>query len=221
MEAFDFLTPYLKAFGVTDDAAAKVMISSAEIYRRQPDAWLDEEAPVDTASPWYEAEQRFIAANKGKECVVLRCAPIVGTGMTGTVRRLAEDIWRGTFFHFPGNDAHISVVHAVDVARAVKALSDIEFDGADVQIFNLTDTVDPMLHDLAEALAYRMNNKRISTLSTKPQQWMGRIAYGRRKYEQYTRPQLYRSAKIRQYLDFEPTDVCAYLRTHVYDDNSL
>lgn len=221
MEALDFLSPYLKAAGYDPAAAVTpVMISSTEIYRPAAGQWLDEEAPVDESSPWHEAERRFMADNEGRACVIVRCAPIVGTGMTGAVRRLAEDIWRGTFFHFPGNEARISVVHAVDVAAAVKELSERRFDGG-VHIFNLSDTIDPLFHDLAEALAFRMDNKRISTLSTRPQQWLGRVLYGRRKYESYTCPQLVRAVKIREYLSSEPTDECAYLRTHAYDENSL
>lgn len=152
--------------------------------------------------------------------VVLKLPTVIGTGMTGFGQHLARSIWRGTFFHFPGNEMRLSVVHAVDVGRAVALLcTRPPHEGAE---YTLTDGVDPTLHDLAEAIAYRLRNKRISNLSTRPQQWMGRIAYGRRRYEEYTTSRCVDgSAFVADYPEFVPTDVCTYLRTHVYDDSSL
>ncbi len=198
--------------------AVAVMLSSTEIYQ-SGEGWLDEDALVDPSSRWVELEEKFTAqaAGAGTKAYILRCAPIVGTGMTGPVRSLAESIYRGAFFHFPGNDARKSIVHATDVARAVKFIAENNLDPG---IYNLTDGVDPSVHDIAEALAHRMSDKRISTLSTKPQQWFGRLVYGKKQYATYTESALYSSAKL-QSCGFKPTDTCSYMRTHVYDNSSL
>lgn len=222
-----FLLPYIRreipgkndiTDSFDDKPALAVMISSTDIYI--PDeGWLDEEAPVDDKSRWVKLEKEFTDKAKSADipAYILRCAPIIGTGMTGQMRQLAESIYRGVFFHFPGNEARKSIVHATDVARAIRFI--VENDLA-TGVYNLTDTVDPSLHDIAEALAYRMTNKRISNLSTKPQQWFGRMVYGKDRYATYTTSALFSSSRI-QAAGFQPTDTCDYMRTHIYDDSSL
>ena len=100
----------------------------------------------DDKSPWVKLEEEFSAkaSASGTPAYILRCAPIVGTGMTGSVRRLAESIYRGVFFHFPGNEARKSIVHATDVARAARFIAD---NTLAPRIYNLTDGADPTLHD--------------------------------------------------------------------------
>lgn len=214
-EVDEFMRPYVKAAvsGVDGGADTAVMLSSCEIY--------DAAGAVDTSSAWYGKEQEFIRQNAGRPHVILRAAPIVGTGMHGFVRSLAEDIWRGTFFHFPGNESRLSVVHAVDVAAALVALSALHFASPATTIYDMTDGVNPTLHDLAEALAFRMDNKRISNLSTGPQQWFGRMAYGKKKYASYTTDRIFDGSRLREAINVPPVDVCQYLRTHTYDECSL
>lgn len=201
-----------------DKPAVAVMISSTDIYA--PDeGWLDEETPLADGSHWIGLENEFTARAEaaGVPAFILRCAPVVGTGMTGAVRRLAESIYRGVFFHFPGNEARKSIVHATDVARAIRFIAENDITPG---IYNLTDGVDHTLHDIAEALAYRMTNKRISNLSTRPQQWFGRLVYGKERYAAYTTSTLFSSSRL-QAAGFKPTDTCNYMRTHIYDDSSL
>lgn len=194
--SLDFLKPYIEAALKPLEGRSDVLICLQSLDARS-------ESPGDIPA----------------EACVLRLPVVIGTGMTGFGRHLVQSIWRGTFFHFPDNEMRLSVVHAVDVARAVALLCTTPRTGA---VYTLTDGVDPTLHDLAEALAYRMCNKRISNLSTKPQQWLGRVLYGRRHYTEYTVSRCYDgSAFLTDYPDFHPTDVCTYLRTHVYDDTSL
>ncbi len=227
-----FVEPYIKAAlpGVTicsvDDeaeAAFALMISSTDIYGAGAHEDAGEDAEIDESSGWKTREDEFCrkVAEKGMKAVVLRCADIVGTGMTGFMRHLAEGIWRGTFLHFPGNGARRSVVHAVDLGRIACALADGDVTALERTVYNVTDGVNPTLHDLAEALAVRLGNKRISTLSTGPQQWFGRVVYGRRKYSMYTTTRTFSSAKLCGELTFSPTPVCEYMRTHNYDENSL
>lgn len=222
-----FIMPYLRREipgknDITESFDAKpafaVMISSTDIYAPS-ESWLDEESPLTNGSQWISREKEFNdkADKAGIPAYILRSAPIVGTGMTGSIRRLAESIYRGVFFHFPENEARKSIVHATDVAKAVKFIAE---NSVATGVYNLTDGVDPRLHDIAEVLAYRMTNKRISNLSTKPQQWFGRLVYGKERYKTYTTSTLFSSSRI-QAAGFKPTDTCNYMRTHIYDDSSL
>ena len=219
-----FMQPYLReaSKGHADEAEqTPVLLSSTDIYIPTHDRITDENGELDTSSPWFGLEQEFIRTHQGEAHVILRAAPVVGTGMQGFVRRLAEDIHRGTFLHFPGNECRISVVHAVDVAASLVALSSLRFASGSTNVYNISDGADPTLHDLAEALAYRMDNKRISTLSTKPQQWLGRVIYGQSKYAMYTTDRRYSSRRLRETIAQEPINVCEYLHTHIYDECSL
>lgn len=230
---FEFIRPYVQAaleagtlvhtvFPDADAPDVAVMLSTTDVYAPgKPTVLAGENSAVDPAHPRVKAEQDFLAecACRGIRGVVLRCAPVVGTGMDGFVRNLASDIWRGIFFHFPGNDTRMSVVHATDVAAAIRKIA----EGADVAhgtVLNLTDGANPTLHDLAEALAFRMNEKRISTLSTRPQQMIGRWLYGP-KYRAWTTERTFDGSAACRILGLTPTPVCDYLRTHTYDETSL
>lgn len=140
--------------------------------------------------------------------------------MTGAVRSLAAEVNQGLFYHFPGNETRMSVVHGTDVANIVAALFNAKALPEGTLYYNVTDGCDPTVHDLAEALAFRMNEKRISTLSTRPQQIIGKIIFGKR-YRRWTTERTFDGSALRRALAVEPIDVCNYLRTHVYDDNSL
>lgn len=226
-----FVEPYIRAVlpgvdirGICDgEADLALMISSTDIYGPGECNLTAETEPVDDTSVWKSREEEFCrtAAAKGLKPVVLRCPDIVGTGMTGFARHLAESIWRGTFLHFPGNEARRSVVHAVDLGRIARALADGGLPTREKLVYNVTDGENPTIHSLAEAMAYRLGNKRISTLSTRPQQWFGRMVYGKRRYALYTTVRTFSSEALCADLAFSPTPVCEYLRTHVYDENSL
>lgn len=200
-----------------------IMISSTDIYGDGPMENITEETRTCSDSEWseYEKDFRDYVDGQGGKAVILRCADIVATGMTGFPRTLAEAVWRGTFFHFPGNEARRSMIHATDIGRIVRTLATAGIPAGNVLTYNVTDGSDPTIHDIAEALAYRMANKRISTLSTRPQQWIGRQVYGARRYSLYTTTRTFSSEKLKLDMAFHATDTCEYLRTHVYDENSL
>lgn len=214
----EFLRPYVEQETGKTEPAFSVMVSSTDIYSPDHDAIINEDGPIDKNSPWAQLENEFLKAHP--DGIILRAAPIVGTGMTGKIRRLAEEIYKARFFHFPGNEVRKSVVHACDVAKAVAFLSKNGVPERDRRIFNICDGEDSTLHDIAEALAYRMENKRISTLSTRPQQMIGRILYGKR-YKDYTCDERFNGQALRDITGIKPVPVCEYLRTHVYDENSL
>lgn len=224
-----FVEPYVKEAlpGVAivanpAEAQLAVMVSSTDIYsRNDPSEAPGEKSALDTASEWVARESAFAERFAGTPVLILRCPDIICTGMTGFGQELARAVWRGTFFHFPANEARRSVVHATDIARVVAKAVSAGLPHSGVNIYNISDGVDPTIHDLAEALAFRMNNKRISTMSTRPQQWLLRLAYGKRRTALYTTSCLVDSSALRLDMAFAPTDVCNYLRTHLYDENSL
>lgn len=223
----EFLLPYIKAVSemqVDSDSALAarmgIMISSCAIYGPDAPEMCDETYQADDSSPWKALEEEFSerCSSAGIPWVILRCADIVATGMTGFTRHLANAIWRGSFFHFPGNEARRSVVHGSDIAAAIALIGKTLPQG---NIYNITDGVEPTIHDLAEAIAFRLRNKRISTLSTRPQQIIGRLIYGKRRYALYTTSRTFSNEALLRDTGFKPKSACNYLRTHVYDENSL
>lgn len=195
------------------DASMAVMISSTDIYGEQSGTNINEFAPIDESSEYAVDEQQFFDLCQSSELkpIVLRCAPIIATGMTGWTRSLAERIYRGTFVTLPGNEARRSVVHAVSLPEAAKAAA------ASGGIYNVTDAVDPALNDLADALAWRISQKRVFSL--KPRLY--RFFFGKRNYQQATSSLTYSCEKLRSTGKYNPVSVVEYLKNHVYDDSSL
>ena len=195
-----------------------VMLSHVDIYG-QTDGELHDEDTKTRVQDWIRLEEDF-SESVNAPAIVLRTADIIGTGMNGFPMELAKMIASGRFFHFPDNEAHRSVIHASEIARAVAAIINKGISTG-CHIYNLTDMVHPTVHDIAEALAFRMDNKRISTLSTRPQQWMGRKWYGRKLYALYTTSVTFDSSRFCKDFDFQPVPTIEYMRTHVYDHDSL
>lgn len=205
-EELDFLVPYLRAqvkgidvFTGTSDGTVPVLIL-AEGYHHEEKEEL----------------RKLLPAN----AVILNCPDIVGTRMTGFVRSLVEAVDSGMYMHFPGNEARRSAIHATDVANAVALIA----SGGDIEgikEYTITDGEDPTIDDLAEAFAYRLGNKRISNISTVPQQWFMRKFYGKERYAAYTTSKTIAPDFKFDYPDFSPAPVCEYLRSHNYDENSL
>lgn len=146
-----------------------------------------------------------------KDTTILVCPNIVGTGMTGLPMDLARRIARGSYYHLEGNDARISTIHASDVARAVRL--SLGTPGT----FTVTDCVDPTFHDFAEALAWRINQKRIITLSSKWVRWI--ISPSLRRI--ITKDLTFDGKEFANRFGFTPTPLTEYLRNHNYDDESL
>lgn len=196
----DFLLPYL----------------NRELLREHPD---DTPIPViggvriftdETAGNTDPALDSYCSQN-GLPLAVIRCPYIVGTGMKGLIMRIAAGINKGTFVHIAGNEARISVVHAVDVARAAAIAAGTQ------GTYTLTDTVDPSIHDLAQALAYRLSDKRIITI--KPR-W-ARLWYGAAYYNTLTTSHTASCTFCEAFPSLLPVSVTEYLTTHVYDEKSL
>lgn len=139
------------------------------------------------------------------------CPNIVGTGMNGKPMELAKAIARGRLYHIAGNSARISTIHASDVARAVA----LAYKSSDNH--TITDLADPTYEQLTEALATRIQSRRIYRLKG----FWTRLLMTRELITLITTDDLADGSKFATLFDFVPTPVTKYLTTHVYDDESL
>lgn len=151
-------------------------------------------------------------ACKYPAAAVIGAPNVIGTGMTGWPMELAARVWRGTFVHLRGAEpVPVSTVHATDVARAV-ALT-LGRPGRYV----VTDCADHTLDELADALADRLDGKRIFTAPRRWGRWLPGYTFRR---ESAARP-VYDGAPFASEFGLNPVNVSTYLRTHVYDESSL
>lgn len=149
--------------------------------------------------------------DSNSDVAVLFCPNIVGTGMNGLPMEIAGRIARGSYYHLGGNEARLSTIHASDVAKAVR----LSYKKGGQYI--VTDGEDPTFHDFAEALAWRINHKRILTLNSKWVNWI--VSPSLRRI--ITKDNTFDSSRFFNDFDFHPVPVTEYLRTHVYDEESL
>lgn len=205
-----------------------VYVSSTDVYGAAEGVEINENREPEPAgepgSTKLEAEKmlgEWCAAHK-VTLTILRSPAIVGTGMRGELRRLVNSIYRGSYHHIDDETARLSVVHATDVARAMVMLQDVG------GLYNITDGANPSRHDLAEAFAHRMGNKRIYTLRAKRARIFARICdfiplfgYGRKTLAGRYRTLTFDDTRLRRAIDWTPSPVVDYLKTHDYDENSL
>jgi len=152
---------------------------------------------------------------------ILRPAHIIGTGMDGIPRQIVNGIARGTYFHVQGNEARISVVHALDVARLTRIVAPVGGE------YRFSDNCNPTVTELAEALSVRVNHKRIPTLSPKWAQiasrfggWLGGVTTN--LLATLTSDNTVSSpTDLSTLKGFEPRNVVDYLSTHKYDENDI
>lgn len=226
----EFVRPYVermlsgwKVAGLEDagHADAAVMLSGCEVYAATEGEGLDESTPADGRLPLarQEVEFRQKAANATDKYLILRCANTIGTGMGGYGMKMARRIASGYFLHFPGNEARVSLIHAQAIAECTAALLE-KMNFAPGGVYNLTDGREHKVSDLADALARRINDKKIPTLSTRPQQWLGKLLL-RSLWRDYSRTITFSSGKAAGELGLRPFDTLEYMRTHIYDENSL
>ncbi len=195
----DFLLPYFRRqLGVKDEDEPLSAVAGVRIVTDEAGGYVDKEFDD------YCRERQLPVA-------VIHCPYIVGTGMTGLMRKIVAGIYKGTFVHITGNDARISVVHATDVAKAASIAAGSQGS------YTLTDGSDPAVHDLAEAFAHRMGDKRIFSIAPR---W-ARLWYGRRYFDTLTTTHTSADTFCTAFPDLHPVDVVEYLKTHVYDEQSL
>lgn len=154
----------------------------------------------------------------GSSSTIIRTPYVVGTGMTGIMRELVAMAGRGSIFHLAGNEARVSVIHAIDVARLAVALSGHSGE------FTVSDGTDPTWDELIEALSTRVGHKRISTVSPRAARWLCRIG---RIWGGPDATMLRRLSTTDTLItsglpvDFTPIKVTDYLKNHIYTDEDL
>lgn len=204
-----------------DQLYMAVMISSVEIYDVTSGKSYNELTSIDPESPWNQLERRFtsICNKRGVTPVILRCAPIVGTGMNGPVMDLVKSLNRGLARHIsPAPETLISLVHAVDLPKVIWELTYVLPKNVKSPIiYNVTDGVDTDVDDLIEALAHRLNDKRISTVKRR---W-ARLLMGSAIYRYLTTTLTFSNSQLMEAIQYTPTIVTDYLLTHIYDHDSL
>lgn len=220
----EFLHPYFErelagynvtfSLEMTGKPDLTLMVSSTDIYGQTEGENYDETTETDPGSPYAAAEQEYglFCRKHGLPCTIIRGANITGTGMDGFPMELARGIARGTLMHIAGNEARISVVHAVDVARLGHMLANCG------EIVNLTDGTASTIDAMMEAIAHRLDDKRIYTIKPK---W-ARLLYGKERFRRLTTTLTFSNAKAIRLTDNAPlTVVTDYLNTHIYDNESL
>lgn len=206
-----------------------VFISSVQVYGKSQGENYDETTPLEPTTNYGKSKLnaelylREWCDSHGVTLSILRPSLIVGAGMKGTLRSMVNGIYRGYYHHIKGNDARRSVVHATDVSTVVKRIA---HKGGS---FNVTDGVNPTVKDLAEALSYRMGDKRIYSMPMWVAQFAAKMGdiispsfpVTTAKLAQLTNTLTFNSDAIANELDWTPNSVTHYLRTHNYDENSL
>lgn len=138
-----------------------IYISSCAVYGVLSGRNIDEDTECHPYSEYgisKLAAENFLkdwCGRHGIKLSILRPSSVIGTGMTGRMLLLAKAINSGAYMHLHEYNPYRSYIHVSELAAIVRDI--IGKPG----IFNLTDGQSHSLHELADALAIRMKNKRI------------------------------------------------------------
>lgn len=210
-----------------------VYLSSQKVY--SPDAGKD----VDETRPtfaWSEAGrtrartemlmEKWASAN-GAILTIVRPALTFGKGVSGEAQRLFDRVIANRFVHIRGNDAMVSTVTALDVARSMAALAGTP------GIFNISDGIARTWPQIAEAMTANAGApKRPPVLPEKWAAWIWRI-FGRlpmvrqmlspEVLEPMTRTLTLDNSRVRQATGIEFFDTLAVIartdRNYPYEDS--
>lgn len=208
--------------------SAIVYLSSVEVYGAGQGENINENTECEPVTPFSMAKhdvEEYLSGwcrDNNVALALLRPAMTVGTGMGGELRRLVNRIYRATYRHVAGNEARVSVVHATSLADAAVAVM------GRTGVWNVTDGDNPTRHDLAEAFAWRLDNKRIYTVSASKARLLARIGdyipvtgFTSASLAALQSTLTFDGSKLRDDTGFTPTPVTYYLRNHRYDESSL
>lgn len=145
---------------------------------------------------------------------------VIGTGMDGLMIDIAAKIDRGTWFHIKDNEAKVSVIHALDVARIAVAVA------GKGGCYTISDGTDPAWHELTEAISVRLGHKRIPTIKPRVARWLARLGglWGSMTTQELatvTADHIVVPDQLPEGITPPVIDVIHYLSTHVYDENDL
>ena len=152
-----------------------VYVSSHSVYGEEGEEISEESmlSPISEAAKSKEKAERKVtrwAAENNVVLTIIRPARMFGTGVGGETLRLFNDALNGSLIHIRGNDAKVSLVTALDVARIVAAV--YKTGG----VYNAADGRNPRFIDMAQAMtANAGREKRITTLPASWAGWLWRL----------------------------------------------
>lgn len=153
-----------------------VFISSHKVYSEDAGENINEDANLWVSSEagrtktMAEEFLRDWAERHDVTLTIIRPAIMFGNGVKGEMLRLFNDAVSGNYIHIRGNDARLSIVTALDVARGIRALYD---HGG---VYNAADGVNPRLIELAEAMSANAGaKKRMTHLPASWAEWIWRL----------------------------------------------
>lgn len=152
-----------------------VYISSSNVYGQEGENITEDTilSPHSSAARSKEKAEREVshwAQENGVTLTIIRPARMFGTGVHGETLRIFNDALNGSFIHIRGNNAKVSLVTALDVAKAIVAV--YQSGG----IYNLADGKNPMLIDMVQAMtANAGREKRLTTLPSSWAAWVWRL----------------------------------------------
>lgn len=147
-----------------------VYVSSCSVYGEEGENVGEQSmlAPVsETAKSKEKAEREATrwAEENNVTLTIIRPARMFGTGVGGDTLRLFNDALNGCFIHIRGNDAKISLVTALDVAKVIVAV--YKTGGT----FNVADGRNPRFIDMVQSMT--ANAGREKRLTSLPSSWAG------------------------------------------------
>ncbi|MCH5226073.1 MAG: NAD(P)-dependent oxidoreductase [Muribaculaceae bacterium] len=153
-----------------------VFISSYRVYSRDAGENVSEEANtwasdnVGRSKARAEELVRDWCVKRDVNLSIIRPARMFGNGVKGETLSLFNDALRGKYIHVRGNDARVSLVCALDVAKAVKAVHTLG------GLYNAADPNPVRFIDMVEALtANAGGKKRMTHLPAPWAEWLWRL----------------------------------------------
>lgn len=225
-------TSAIQEFAAVDLSGVKcvVLLSSTDIYNLSSAEMADESSTILPSSPWKVLEDQIsdiVSHLTSIRLIILRLPLIVGTGMKGILAEIAAGIMGGTYRHIlpAHSEARHSVIHASDIPEILPHLINSDAQG----IYNLTDRRHPTTEQIAEAIAWRIDHKRIYSVPAKWQKPLARLArmigweaYSTARLSFLSTTFTYSDNRIQHEIpDFCPTSVTEYLKNHDYDNDRI
>lgn len=153
-----------------------VYLSSYQVYSRDAGENIDEEtqtwATSEAGKSKALAEQLVKEWGKNHNVIttIIRPARMFGNGVKNDTLQLFNDALTGKYIHIRGNDAKVSLVCALDVARGIKET--YTYGG----IYNASDNLPVRFIDMVEAMtANAGGKKRMTHLPADWAEWIWRL----------------------------------------------
>lgn len=158
-----------------------IYLSSQRVYGMDAGSNITEEgrvAPTDKTGTKFARTEKLLtdwASRNKARLIIVRAGHIFGAGVDGEMLRLFNRVIRGHYVHVRGNEASLSAITSLDVAKALIALAESDAEG----VFNLSDGNEYTWLQLAEAMTGNTGaEKRMTHLPEKWVKWIVRL-FGR------------------------------------------